>query len=228
MRAIILAGGKGTRLRPFTTLIPKPLVPISDEKSILEINLQQLAEAGFDRATLAVNHFSHLIQSYFGDGSRFGISLDYSVEDKVLGTMGPLKLIPDLPDSFLVMNGDILTDLDFGSFLSSHKDSGAAFSISSYSRVQKVDFGVLDVKNNLLEGFQEKPELNYEVSMGIYGVNRAVVETIPQDQPFGFDDLMLACLDKSLPVRVSRHEGTWLDIGRPEDYEKANESFAEK
>lgn len=228
MRAIILAGGKGTRLRPFTTLIPKPLMPIAGEKSILEINLEQLARAGFERATLAVNHFSHLIQAYFGDGSRFGIELDYSLEEKVLGTMGPLKLIPDLPDSFLVMNGDVLTDLDFGSFLSAHKDSGADFSVASYSRVQKVDFGVLEVKNNLLEGFREKPELNYEVSMGIYGVNRDVVETIPEDTPFGFDDLMLTCLERRLPVRVSRHEGTWLDIGRPEDYEKANEPLTEQ
>jgi NDP-sugar pyrophosphorylase family protein len=126
------------------------------------------------------------------------------------------------------MNGDILTDLDFGSFLISHKNSGAAFSISSFSRVQKVDFGVLNEKNNFLEGFQEKPELKYEVSMGIYGVNRAVVETIPHDEPFGFDDLMLSCLERSLHVRVSRHEGSWFDIGRPEAYEKANESFTGK
>jgi NDP-sugar pyrophosphorylase family protein len=225
MRAIILAGGKGMRLRPYTTLIPKPLVPLGDKYSIIEIILIQLKKQGFDRVTLAVNHFAHLISAYFGDGSRFGIEIDYSFEDTELSTIGPLTLINDLPDQFLVMNGDVLCDLDFGKFMMDHKKSGAEITVSSYAREMKVDFGVLDVQAGQLTGFSEKPMLHYEVSMGVYCFNRTIVSDLTRGARFGFDDLMRQRIESNLPVRVQHFDGYWLDIGRPEDYEMAYENI---
>ena len=151
MRAIILAGGKGTRLRPYTTLIPKPLVPLGGKYSILEIIIMQLARSGFTHITLAVNHLSHLIMAYFGDGSRFGVKLDYSIEENELSTIGPLTLVDDLPENFLVMNGDILCDLDYRAFLETHVKAGSRISVSAYRRQVKIDFGVLlyDETNHL-------------------------------------------------------------------------------
>src|SRR5438132_9740917 len=139
-RAVVLAGGKGTRLRPYTTVLPKPLMPIG-EYPILEVVVRQLVQAGFDRITMAVNHQAELIRAFFGDGSKWGISIDYSLEDKPLGTMGPLRLITDLPDHFLVMNGDILTDLDFGAFFDQHVAGNHLFTISSHLRQQVIDYG---------------------------------------------------------------------------------------
>ena len=133
MKAILLAGGKGTRLRPYTVVLPKPLVPVG-EFPILEIIVRQLARAGFDRITMAVNHQAELIKAFFGDGSKWSMSIDYSLEDKPLGTMGPLKLIPDLPADFLVMNGDVLTDLNYGAFFDYHIDRKGVFTISSMRR----------------------------------------------------------------------------------------------
>src|SRR5713101_5658997 len=143
MRAVILAGGKGTRLKPYTTLIPKPLVPLGGRYSVLEIVLMQLAKAGFDHVTLAVNHLSELIKAYFGSGERWKIRLDYSLEDVPLGTIGPLTLIDDLPDSFLVMNGDVLCDLDYRAFFDGHAKRGSDVSVAVYRRSVNVDFGVL-------------------------------------------------------------------------------------
>ena len=174
MRAIILAGGKGTRLYPYTTLIPKPLVPLGGRYSILEIIIMQLKQAGFTHITLAVNHLSQLIMAYFGDGSRLGVELDYSLEEAELSTIGPLTLIDDLPENFLVMNGDILCNLDYNRFFLEHVNSGSEVSVSSYKREVKVDFGVLETDAaGLLNGFKEKPVFNFEVSMGIYCIKRA-------------------------------------------------------
>ena len=225
MRAIILAGGKGMRLRPYTTLIPKPLVPVGDKYSIIEIILIQLKKFGFDHVTLAVNHFAHLISAYFGDGSRFGIKIDYSFEDKELSTIGPLTLIDDLPDQFLVMNGDVLCDLDFGKLMVNHQSSGAEITVSSYAREMKVDFGVLDVKDDQLTGFSEKPLLHYVVSMGVYCFNRSIISDLTRGERYGFDDLMKHRVNSGLPVRVQHFDGYWLDIGRPEDYEMAYENI---
>jgi NDP-sugar pyrophosphorylase family protein len=223
MRAIILAGGQGKRLLPYTTLVPKPLMPIGGQKAILEIILEQLSSHGFEKVTLAVNHFAHLIQAYFGDGSKFGVEVEYLFEDNPLGTMGPLRNVPDLPDDFLVMNGDILTDLDFGGFLRAHVALKNVFSISSYKRVQEVDFGVLEANDEgVLCGFKEKPKIEFEVSMGVYAMNKVALEVIPNDGPFGFDDLVLTFLRQKKDIRVVTHSGSWLDIGRPEDYDLAN------
>lgn len=228
MRAVIMAGGKGTRLRPYTTLIPKPLVPLGGRYSILEVVLLQLRKAGFDHVTLAVNHLSNLIMSYFGDGSRFGLRIDYSLEDAPLSTIGPLTLIPDLPDDFLVMNGDILCNLDYGRFFSDHCASGAETSVSVFRRDVKVDFGVLEFDEALrLERFIEKPTYSFNVSMGIYCLSRRVVEALPRGEPYGFDNLMIDGIASRAHIRIAPFHGYWLDIGRPDDYEYADANFDE-
>jgi NDP-sugar pyrophosphorylase family protein len=223
--AVILAGGKGTRLRPYTVVLPKPLMPIGDYP-ILEVIVRQLVQHGFTHITLAVNHQAELIKAFFGNGKKWNIAIDYSLEDRPLSTMGPLKLIPDLPENFLVMNGDILTDLSFGDFYQSHVDKNSLFTISSHKREQLIDYGVLEMNNsNNLIGFIEKPRTNYEVSMGIYMVNRQVLDFIPENTPYGFDSLMLDLLKAKHDVAVQSYKGHWLDIGRPDDYMQAIEQF---
>lgn len=219
--AVILAGGKGTRLRPYTIAIPKPLVPIGDSP-ILEIIIGQLRNKGFEKVILTVNHQADLIQAYFGDGSKQGIDIAYSLEKKPLGTMGPLKLLKDLPDDFLVMNGDVLSDLDYGRFLDEHIQNHELFTISSYKRTQPVDYGVLEVgSGSMLTGFQEKPHLEYDVSMGIYALSRSVLGFIPENTFYGFDTLMKDLLMRKEKIAVRRYDGYWMDIGRPDDYQKA-------
>lgn len=226
MRAVILAGGKGTRLRPYTTLIPKPLVPLGGKVSILEVVLLQLRTAGFDHVTLAVNHLSNLIMAYFGDGGRFGLRIDYSLEEEPLSTIGPLTLIPDLPDDFLVMNGDILCDLDYRRFFADHCASGAETSVSVFRRDVQIDFGVLQFDENLrLQKFIEKPTYSFDVSMGIYCLSRRVVEALPPGRPYGFDNLMIDGIKNDADIRIAPFDGYWLDIGRPDDYEYADMNF---
>lgn len=226
MRAVILAGGKGTRLRPYTTLIPKPLVPLGGKYSILEIIILQLRAAGFTHITLAVNHLSQLIMAYFGDGTRLGVRLDYSLEEGELSTIGPLTLIDDLPESFLVMNGDILCDLDYRAFFDMHVAAGSQISVSAFQRHVKIDFGVLRYDaSGRLESFEEKPEYDFDVSMGIYCINRSVIATLPRGQKYGFDNLMLDSLATGRRVDIRPFAGYWLDIGRPDDYEYADANF---
>ena len=225
-RAVVLAGGQGTRLRPYTITFPKPLMPIG-ETPILEIVIRQLVSHGFRRITLAVSHQAALIQTFCGDGSRWGARVDYSLEPRPLGTMGPLRLIEDLPENVLVMNGDVLTDLDYGDFFDWHCREGAGLSIGAIEREQYVDFGVLSSNSHdEVVGFQEKPTLRYLVSMGIYGLNRSVLDWLPQGEPFGFDQLVLRLLEAKQRIMVRRHPGYWLDIGRPEDFERATEDVA--
>lgn len=220
-RAIILAGGKGTRLKPYTISLPKPLVPIG-EMPILEIIIRQLTKSGFDHITITVNHMAEIIRAFCGDGSKWGTFIDYSLEDKPLSTMGPLKLIADLPENFLVMNGDVLTDLDFEQFYEDHVKEQNIFTISAFERDQKVDYGVLEVnQSNKLSNFVEKPTTRYNVSMGVYMANRKILDIIPENQLYGFDHLMLDLIKVKNPASVKIHSGYWLDIGRPDDYEKA-------
>lgn len=228
MRAIILAGGKGTRLRPYTSLIPKPLVPLGGKYSILEIVIMQLARSGFTHITLAVNHLSHLITAFFGDGGRLGVTIDYSREESDLGTIGPLTLIDDLPENFLVMNGDILCDLDYRAFLETHVRAGHLISVSAYRRQLSVDFGVLHYDQTCsLRAFEEKPVLDFDVSMGVYGMHRSVIKALPRGVKYGFDNLMLDGLANKQRIDVCPFSGYWLDLGRPSDYEYADENFAE-
>ena len=226
-RAVILAGGLGSRLRPYTAVLPKPLMPIG-EYSILELIIRQLTHFGFDRITLAVNHKADIVRALFGAGDQWGVAIDYSFEDKPLSTIAPLHLIDDLPDSFLLMNGDVLTDLDFAAFLAGHMEKDAEFTISASRRRQLIDFGVLHTSGSgQLERFEEKPLLDYLVSMGVYAVSRDVLRFVPRDLKFGFDDLMWALLDADQPVSVREHPGYWLDIGRPDDYHQAIEEYEE-
>jgi NDP-sugar pyrophosphorylase family protein len=225
-RAVILAGGRGTRLRPFTIAIPKPLVPVGDEP-VLAIILRQLRAAGFSRVTMAVNHQADLIRAYFGDGSNWGLRVDYSLETMALGTMAPLRLIRDLPENFIVMNGDVLANLDLGAFFDAHCRSGSLFTISACRREQHIDYGVLEVDPDQgLKRIIEKPTIPYLVSMGIYAVNRRTLELIPENTPFGFDQHVQSILEQHHRVDVIEHKGYWLDIGRPDDYERATEDVA--
>lgn len=227
-RAIILAGGKGTRLRPYTVVLPKPLMPIGDYP-ILEIIVRQLVYFDFDHITMTVNHQADLIKAFFGDGSKWKIKIDYSLEDKPLSTMGPLSLIDDLPKNFLVMNGDILTDLDFASFYNFSSSTNNLFTVSSYVREQISLYGVLETdENRVLIDFKEKPKLMFEVSMGIYMLNKKVLEMIPFNESYGFDQLMLDLIKKGTPAIVKNFDGFWLDIGRADDYMEAIEVFEEK
>jgi len=224
-RAIVLAGGKGTRLRPYTVVLPKPLMPIG-EFPILEVIIRQLAWSGFDHVTLAVNHQAEIIRAFFQDGARWGIKIDYSLENKPLSTMAPLRLISDLPENFLVMNGDILTDLRFADFHDEHVARNDIFTISAHRREQKIDYGVLEVgEGGRMSGFTEKPMTKYLVSMGVYMANRRVLDFIPEGCSYGFDSLMLDLLGAGNPPRVSEFTGYWLDIGRPDDYVQAIDEF---
>jgi NDP-sugar pyrophosphorylase family protein len=224
-RAVILAGGKGSRLQPYTVVLPKPLMPIGDYP-ILEVVIRQLINNNFNHITIAVNHQAELIKAFFGDGSKWHIKIDYSLEEKPLSTMGPLRLIKDLPDNFLVMNGDILTDLNYAKLYNTHIKNNHLFTVSAFQREEKIDYGVLEVnKKNLLQNFQEKPVFNFIVSMGIYIINKKVLRLIPYNKQYGFDNLMHDMLKINQPVHIDMYRGYWLDIGRAVDYHQAIDIF---
>jgi NDP-sugar pyrophosphorylase family protein len=226
MHAVILAGGKGVRLRPYTTALPKPLVPIGDRYTILEIVLRQLAGSGFDSATLAINHLGSLIRAFVGTGRRFGLDVDYIEETVPLSTVGPLFALKDrLPDQFLVVNGDILTALDYGDLMRSHASSGAPLTVGTALRTVQIEFGVLQVEARRLVGFTEKPTLRYPVSMGVYGMTLSTLAPYPEGLPLGFDRLVLDLLDQGRHPASYEFDGFWLDVGRPEDYDEANRQF---
>lgn len=224
-RAVILAGGRGTRLKPYTVVLPKPLMPVGDYP-ILEIIVRQLSRHGFSHITLAVSHQANLIKAFFGDGQAWGVKIDYSVESTPLSTIAPLVLIPDLPEHFILMNGDVLTDLDLCEFWSEHVAANRLFTIAAARREHSAEYGVLHTDDaNILVGFEEKPITKYLVSMGVYVVSKEVLSLIPQAQKYGFDDLMADMLARSAQVQVWPYSGYWLDIGRPDDYVQAIEDF---
>jgi NDP-sugar pyrophosphorylase family protein len=226
MHAVILAGGKGVRLRPYTTALPKPLMPIGDNQTILQIVLDQLASCGFTSVTLAINHLGPLIKAFVGDGDRWGLSVEYVEEDVPLSTVGPLFGLKDtLPDEFLVMNGDILTDLDYADLLHTHAMAGSSLTVATSERTHRIDFGVLQVETGRITGFQEKPVLRYPVSMGVYGMSRTTLAPYPAGLSFGFDQFVLDMLDRGEHPATYPFDGFWLDIGRPEDYDEANRTF---
>jgi NDP-sugar pyrophosphorylase family protein len=227
MHAIILAGGKGVRLRPYTTRLPKPLMPIGDEHSILEIVLSQLAQSGFDRVTLAIDHLGELIRSYVGDGSRWGLDIDCTMtEDVPLGTVGPvLRVLDRLPEQFLVMNGDVLTDLDYADLMRRHRESDALLTVATCQRQARIDFGVLTTEFGNVVKFTEKPTIDYRVSMGVYACSKRTLASYTPGLPFGFDELVLDMLAQGTPPREYKFDGYWFDIGRPDDYDRANAEF---
>jgi NDP-sugar pyrophosphorylase family protein len=226
MHAVILAGGRGVRLRPYTTALPKPLVPIGEEYAILDIILQQLARRNFDRVTLAIGHLGSLIRAFVGDGSRWNVRVDYAEEKAPLSTIGPLINIVDLlPEHFLVMNGDVLTDLDYTALLDHHIACGAPLTVATYQRKVKIDFGTLSTEEGRIVSFVEKPELSYGVSMGVYAMTRKTLTPYPRNVPFGLDELVLDLLARGEEPAAFEFGGYWLDIGRPDDYDEANRNF---
>jgi len=224
-RAVVLAGGKGTRLRPYTVVFPKPLMPLG-EYPILEVIVRQLVLEGFDHITMAVNHQANLIKAFFGDGEAWNVRIDYSLETQPLRTIAPLCLIDDLPDTFLLMNGDVLTDLRFRDLYRDHVGSGSVFTVAASNRTHTIDYGVLRTDTaNTLVGFEEKPSVQYLVSMGVYVVQKTVLASVPRGRPYGFDHLMHALIARGDRVNVKRHDGYWRDLGRPDDYAEAVDEF---
>ena len=225
MRAVILAGGEGRRLQPYSTVLPKPLMPVGNAP-ILETVVKQLERDGFDRLTIAVGYLAQLLEAYFGDGSRFGVTIDYSFEDRPLGTVGPLTLVERPDDDFLVMNGDILTNLSYARFMAAHKAKGAIASICVYQKDVPISLGVLDLsENDDVIGYTEKPTHHYIASTGVYCFKPAVIEHIPKGRHFDLPELVLKLIAEGQKVWAYRFDGKWLDIGRPEDYEIATEEF---
>jgi NDP-sugar pyrophosphorylase family protein len=223
---VVLAGGKGTRLRPYTTVLPKPLMPVGD-MPVLEILLRRLAAAGFSRINLAVGHLAELIEAYFGDGRRLGVNVVYWREDEPLGTAGPLAEMELTSEHVLVMNGDLLTTLEFGPLVDRHVSSGAAATLAVRRREIPIDFGVVRVDGETVAGFDEKPVITYDVSMGVYVFEQRAVSLVPQRVKYDFPDLLGAVLERGWPVHAHRSTDFWVDIGRVEDYELALDRFDE-
>lgn len=225
MQAVILAGGKGTRLRPYTTVFPKPLMPIHD-MPILEIVLRQLKKAGFKKIIMAVGHLAELIEAFFTDGSKWELEICYSREDIPLGTAGPIALLTGLEDTFLVMNGDVLTDLNYNDLIQFHHHQNAVATIAMYDKEVKIDLGIIKTNEyHEIYDYLEKPTLVHQVSMGIYVFNKRVLRYIPHKKYFDLPDLIHALINAKEKIIGYRFKGYWRDIGRQEDYEQAIEEF---
>ena len=225
MQAIILAGGKGRRLLPYTTVLPKPLMPIGDYP-IIEVILRQLKRCGFSKISISTGYLHELIHAYLDSNKTLGLNISYSHEDTPLGSIGPLRLIEDLEDTFLVMNGDILTDLDYKKLIEFHKEHNAIATVATYQRDANIDFGVLETDSEKkIIAFREKPTYHFNVSMGVYVFSKKILDFVPADTPFGFDQLMYALIAKNEEVYSYSHTGYWLDIGRPDDYARSIEEF---
>jgi NDP-mannose synthase len=228
-RAVILAGGKGSRLGPYTTVLPKPLLPVGD-RAILDIVVRQLADFGFTEVTLAVGYLAHLVRAVMGDGSKHGVSITYHEEEQPLGTVGALGTIDRRDEPCLVMNGDVLTALNYADLLDIHRQQGNLLTIASHRRVVHTDYGVLHVEDTdgatrQVTGFEEKPEIPYVVSMGVYVLEPSAFEFIEPGEYLDLPDLVLRLLDASQQVGSYLYDGYWLDIGRHEDYERAIVEF---
>jgi NDP-sugar pyrophosphorylase family protein len=223
-KAVILAGGKGTRLGPYTTILPKPLLPVGDQ-AILEVVVSQLRRHGFQDLVFAVGYLAHLIQAVFGDGSSRDVAVRYHFEDRPLGTAGALATIDGLDEPFLLMNGDVLTTLDYEALHAAHVASRNLLTIATNPRVVPVDFGVLHMHGDgpmqRVARYEEKPDLEYSVSMGIYVMDPAVRDFIEPDEPLDLPTLVQRLIAAGEPVGGFSHRGYWLDIGRHEDYERA-------
>jgi NDP-sugar pyrophosphorylase family protein len=221
MKAVILAGGRGTRLAPYTTVMPKPLMPLGD-KPILDVIARQLKHHGITDLTLAVGHLAELLMSYFGDGEKLGVRIAYSREEEPLGTAGPISLIPGLTERFLVMNGDVLTTLDFSDMLSRHVASGALCTVAVHPREIAIDLGVVQYDDQFqLTSYQEKPVHHFQISMGIYIFEPRIMDYIPARQYLDLPDLMKQLIQAGERIHCYPFQGYWQDIGRPEDYARA-------
>ena len=225
MKAVILAGGKGTRLAPYTRIFPKPMLPIGD-KAIVEIMIYQMRRAGISDIVLAVGHLAGLMRAFFQDGSQFGVNICYSYEDQPLGTAGPLAAIPDLDSTFMVTNGDVLTTLDMRELIAFHKENKGVATIATHHRQVRIDLGVIHTNgDHTIIGYQEKPTIDYSVSMGIYLFEPDVLAFIPKGEYLDFPDLVKLLIAAGKKVVAYPFDGYWQDLGRPDDYEQANLDF---
>ena len=227
MKAIILAGGLGERLRPFTQAIPKPLLPIG-EQSLLELQIQRLAEAGCEKVFIATNYKSQYIRNFIGDGSQFGIEITCSEEKKPLGTCGPLSLLRDQLDTpFIMMNGDILTTLDFRRFFEKGLALDSLLTVATKQIRTPFNFGSVGTEGDRILKVEEKPELVFEIVAGIYLMKPPILERIPDGAYFGVDQLIQGMLADGLPVTRYAMKDYWLDIGQLEDYSQAEDAYKE-
>ncbi|WP_372791642.1 sugar phosphate nucleotidyltransferase [Paraconexibacter sp.] len=228
MRAVILAGGLGMRLRPYTVSIPKPLMPVGDQP-IIDVVLRQLAHYGFEHVTIATGHLAEMLEAYCRDGAQYGLKIDYFREDEPLGTVGALASIEGLAgDDFLVMNGDMLTDLDYGALLARHREDDALATIATRLNDVQISLGVLKFAaddDTKLVDYDEKPVLQYEASMGVYCFSPEALKYIEPNVRLDFPDLMLRLIENDESVRGWRSTDFWLDIGRPDDYGQAQDDF---
>jgi len=226
MQAVVLAGGKGTRLAPYTNVLPKPLMPIGN-MPILEVLLRQMKRAGIDEVILTVGHLAELLEAFFKDGEKFGMRIRYSIEDTPLGTAGPLAMVEGLKDSFLVCNGDVLTTMDIRDLVRFHREQGGMATIAMHHRQVKINLGVIHMNgDHEIIGYQEKPNLEYMVSMGIYVFEPRVIEFIEPNCYLDFPDLILRLLAAHEKVCGFAYDGYWQDLGNPEDYQQAQQDFA--
>ena len=227
MKAVVLAGGRGTRLRPFTTNFPKPLMPIGDVP-ILEILLRRLRLYGVSDVTILSGHLAYMLEGYFGDGSSLGLDIRYVREAEPLGTAGPLaQLRGAIDDDFFVMNGDLLTDIDFSALMTRHRAAGGAATAAVHARDERMELGILELDaDDDIVGYDEKPTLHFDVSMGLYAMAPRVLDRIPAGR-YDMPQLILDLIGAGERVVAHRHAGLWLDIGRVDDYERANDLFVE-
>ena len=225
VHAVVLAGCKGTRLAPYTRIIPKPLMPIGD-MPILEIMLRQMKRAGIRQVTLTTGYLDNLLRLFFLDGRRLGLKIDYVREEKPLGTSGPLANVKGLTRTFLVTNGDVLTDLDFAELIAYHQQQGGIATIATHKRKVTINLGVVNVdKDNTVTDYLEKPDFNYLVSMGLYVFEPRVLNYIAKDEYLDFPDLVRSLIAAGEKVNSFIFKGYWEDLGRPDDYERASADF---
>ena len=228
MKAVILAGGLGTRLKPFTEVIPKPLLPIG-EKAVLEIQIEHLKKHGFDEIFLATNYKSDYIQNFFGDGSRYGVKLIISREDKQLGTVGPLTLLKsELTEPFLLMNGDILSNINLTNFYNFAVNKESTLSVCIKKIIMPYAFGNIFFKDDIVTGIEEKPDIITYALAGIYVMKPGILSFIPDNEYYGMDSLIKKMLSEQEPISKYELKEYWLDIGRIDDYESAQKDFNEK
>lgn len=224
MQAVILAGGKGARLYPYTAVLPKPLVPIGD-MPILEIVLRQLKYFGYTRATIAVGHLASLIKAVFNDGHSLGLRIDYSLEKKPLGTVGPITLVKNLEKDFLMMNGDILTSADFARMMRVHERKKALLTVGACTCQQNIKSGVLEISQGEVKRYTEKPSVSYDISAGIYVLNRGVLKYLVKNEYQDIPGLVNLLLKAGEKIAAYRIRGLWFDLGNPEDYQKTIKEF---
>lgn len=225
MKAVVLAGGKGSRLAPYTRILPKPLMPIGD-MPILEVILHQLKAAGVNEVVLTVGHLSELLHAFFRDGSQFGIEISYSFEECPLGTAGPIALVQGLHDTFIVTNGDVLTTLNLRELVQFHREQNAIATVAAHHRQSKIDLGIIQKDGDCrITGYIEKPVYDFLVSMGMYVFEPRVLSYIPVGQYLDFPNLVQKLIAAGEKVAAYQFDGYWEDLGRPDDYERASQDF---